>query len=230
MKNILIITVALLVSISFTNEVSAQKSERDKVTVIVSGLGCPFCAYGLEKKILELENVKKFTTNLETGETSFLVLSSDSITIENVIDQVNNAGYTPGKVTISRANGIVISDEFTEESEIVDFEGTDTISFVVKGKCEMCKSRIEKVSNSIYGVSESKWDLESNILTVVVNDSIVSENDLHIAIATAGHDTEKAKAEDAVYENLPMCCLYTRDADKIFEIDLSEIETISDEE
>jgi mercuric ion binding protein len=34
--------------------------------------------------------------------------------------------------------------------------------------------------------------------------------EVHNAIAQAGHDTKKATANDEVYANLPLCCLYER--------------------
>jgi len=34
---------------------------------------------------------------------------------------------------------------------------------------------------------------------------------IHKAIANAGHDTDKEKAPDEVYKNLPGCCQYTKE-------------------
>ncbi|MBL4711270.1 MAG: heavy-metal-associated domain-containing protein [Gammaproteobacteria bacterium] len=36
-------------------------------TIRVDGLACPYCAYGIEKKLNELEGVKFIDMNLETG-------------------------------------------------------------------------------------------------------------------------------------------------------------------
>ena len=84
-------------------------------------------------------------------------------------------------------------------------------SFEVKGNCEMCKARIEKASLSEKGVKMATWDIPSNILSVIYNPNKVSLESLHKAIATTGHDTSLEKAPEAVYNSLPMCCLYERD-------------------
>jgi mercuric ion binding protein len=40
--------------------------------------------------------------------------------------------------------------------------------------------------------------------------TMVKLNNIHKAIAEAGHDTEKESAPDDVYDNLPECCKYIR--------------------
>ena len=55
------------------------------------------------------------------------------------------------------------------------------------------------------------WDVPSNIISVLHDPNKANAETLQKAIANAGHDTPMAKALDAVYDNLPMCCLYDRD-------------------
>ena len=85
------------------------------------------------------------------------------------------------------------------------------ISFEVNGNCEMCKKRIEKAAFSVKGVKMATWDIPSNIISVLHDPNKASTETLQKAIANAGHDTPMAKAPDAVYDNLPMCCLYDRE-------------------
>jgi len=85
------------------------------------------------------------------------------------------------------------------------------ISFEVNGNCEMCKKRIEKAAFSVKGVKMATWDIPSNIISVLHDPNKASAETLQKAIANAGHDTPMAKAQDAVYDNLPMCCLYDRE-------------------
>lgn len=77
----------------------------------------------------------------------------------------------------------------------------------VLGKCDMCKTRIEKAAK-IDGVSSAVWDKKTNLLTVVYNPSKVSSDDIQKKEAAVGHDTEKYKADDKVYNSLPACCKY----------------------
>lgn len=83
-------------------------------------------------------------------------------------------------------------------------------SFEVEGVCGMCKARIEKTAFGIKGVKTASWDIPTHQFTILYDANKVSIEDVHQAIANAGHDTPLATAPDEVYENLPMCCLYDR--------------------
>jgi len=82
--------------------------------------------------------------------------------------------------------------------------------FEVGGACEMCKDRIEKAARSVDGVSSAEWSIENHILHLSYNSKKVKLGNVHKAIAAVGHDTEKERAPDSVYNNLPDCCLYER--------------------
>ncbi len=79
--------------------------------------------------------------------------------------------------------------------------------FKVFGNCGMCKSRIEK-SLKISEVTFAQWDKETKMLTVAYNAKAITSDSLQKLAASVGHDTEKYKASDEVYNNLPGCCLY----------------------
>jgi periplasmic mercuric ion binding protein len=82
----------------------------------------------------------------------------------------------------------------------------------VSGNCSQCKSRIEKTLK-IKEVKFAKWDKKSKMLTVAYDTTAITSDSLQQLIASVGHDTEKFKAPDAVYNELPGCCLY-RDGNK----------------
>ena len=83
-----------------------------------------------------------------------------------------------------------------------------TDKFKVSGACGMCKNRIEEAAKSLKGVKTAEWNLETKILTVSYNSKQLKLIDIHKVIANVGHDTDKIKADDKVYEKLPACCLY----------------------
>lgn len=78
----------------------------------------------------------------------------------------------------------------------------------MRGKCEMCKSRIEKATMSVRGVSSADWDVKKQKLRVEFDPSVTSLDKISKSIARVGHDTDKNKADDKVYEALPPCCHY----------------------
>lgn len=83
-------------------------------------------------------------------------------------------------------------------------------SFEVSGNCELCKKRIETAAKSVKGVSSAVWDDKTKQIHVEFNRKQTNLNDIQKAIAKAGHDTEKIKADKKVYDSLPKCCLYRK--------------------
>ncbi len=86
-----------------------------------------------------------------------------------------------------------------------------TASLKVYGNCSMCKKRIETALDKA-GIKQAVWDTKSKELKVTYNASKITEQQIHEAVAAVGHDTDKVKAKDEVYADLPFCCLY-RDHD-----------------
>ena len=188
--------------------VHAQKS-MDAFEVQVDGLGCPFCAYGLEKKFKEFKGIKKVEIDIETGDFSFLYPTEKALSMAAVITQVKKAGYTPNNAKITRANGAIETSSdtvtaLTEDSVVVSKE------LLVAGRCEMCKARVERMSLEIPGVTTAIWNLESQQLTVAFDENQTSVDAIQKVMAKAGHDTEVHLATTEAYDNLPACCHYQR--------------------
>jgi len=187
MKNIIVIFITVFL-FGINNNLNSQSKSMDEFTVQVDGLGCPFCAYGLEKKFKELKGIKNVKIEMETGIMDFAYPTDKSLTMEQVEKQVEKAGYTPVSVSIKRANGSV------EKSEDAN---------------NMCKSRIEKAAKKVEGIQSATWNKETKELMVrAVSD--VAKSTLQTAVAEAGHDTKSVKASKDTYDNLPGCCQYER--------------------
>ncbi len=106
--------------------------------------------------------------------------------------------------------GNPIDNQFGTTSNI---QQTDSVTFKVYGKCGMCKKRIEKAANGLDGVSEANWDVDSKEFIAQYDAAKVSEKEIQEKIASVGHDTEKVKATDNAYNDLPGCCKYDRPAE-----------------
>lgn len=88
------------------------------------------------------------------------------------------------------------------------FDKSMTMSEIrIEGLCEMCKTRIENTAREVRNVAAASWDAETKLLTIGYTNP-VNLDDLKKAIAKAGHDTDKFKASDDVYNSLPQCCRY----------------------
>jgi len=84
-------------------------------------------------------------------------------------------------------------------------------SIKVYGNCTMCKKRIETALDA-KGIKQATWDPKTKELQVVYVSGKITEAEIHQLVAAVGHDTDKVKATDESYSELPFCCLY-RDHD-----------------
>ncbi|KPE51631.1 TonB-dependent receptor domain-containing protein [Chryseobacterium indologenes] len=82
--------------------------------------------------------------------------------------------------------------------------------FYVRGNCGSCKARIEKAAKGA-GADTAEWSAEKQMVTLNFDPAKTSSDKILKAIADAGHDNEKYKAADTVYNGLPGCCLYDRE-------------------
>lgn len=208
MKNIMVILIAIFL-FGINNNLNAQTKSMDEFTVQVDGLGCPFCAYGLEKKFKELKGIKNVKIEMETGIMDFAYPTEKALTMEQVEKQVEKAGYTPVSVSIKRADGRIEQSEASSSTSDLATGELKDIQFFVAGNCGMCQARIEKAAKMVKGVQNAAWDKETKQLTVTA-DSDVSKSNLQAAVAKVGHDTKSAKADNDTYDNLPGCCHYER--------------------
>ncbi len=83
------LTVALML---FT--AMAASAEPQTYKLQVDGLACPFCAFGVEKQLREIEGVEEFDTDLGTG-VVLLTMKDGVLLDETAAEQaVERAGFT----------------------------------------------------------------------------------------------------------------------------------------
>lgn len=92
MKKLIInVFLAFLLILSSSHFVWAQGKE---LILRVDGLACPFCAYGLEKKITKMEGVLSFDADLEKGEVYVTLNDQANIDISSINKAVKESGFT----------------------------------------------------------------------------------------------------------------------------------------
>ncbi len=84
---------------------------------------------------------------------------------------------------------------------------TETVK--VYGNCGMCKKNIEKAA-TIKGVSSTKWDPDSSMLTMTYDSRKTSGDEILKNVASVGYDSASHKATDEAYNALHGCCKYER--------------------
>ena len=84
-----------------------------------------------------------------------------------------------------------------------------TVTFKVWGNCEKCKKTIETAA-AVKGVSEKDWNVESKLMTIKFDTTIVSLDAVEQLIANAGYDNDLYYGDDYAYAKLESCCQYER--------------------
>ncbi len=84
-------------------------------------------------------------------------------------------------------------------------------TFKVGGACpDMCKPRIENAAKQVPGVVSAKWNVKTQQLALVYDNTKTNVKKVEKAIAAVGHDAGNVKATKAAYGKLPGCCQYRK--------------------
>ncbi|NIA29913.1 MAG: hypothetical protein GWP06_08400 [Actinobacteria bacterium] len=104
MRKILVILIStfILQAGSFTTAIAQVKQVRIKV----NGLACPFCAYGLEKKLKKLDGVGKINISLNKGLATLDSKADQSIEFKNLKKIVKAAGFSATEIAVT-VRGVV---------------------------------------------------------------------------------------------------------------------------
>lgn len=98
-----ILTIGLLTLLGLTGPSAraASEVEASRVAVRVDGLTCPFCGYGIEKRIKRLEAVASYRVNVSKGAVELIAKPGRAIAPELVRQAIANAGFTPRAITLT---------------------------------------------------------------------------------------------------------------------------------
>ena len=90
--------------------IRTANAEIKSIAVSVDGLTCPFCAYGIEKKIMRLKGVKEIKILLNAGTVTLKCAENKNPAFADIRSAVKDAGFTPRLMKIT-AHGTIIVDE-----------------------------------------------------------------------------------------------------------------------
>jgi copper chaperone CopZ len=93
-KTSIYLVLALLV---FSTLVNAQTTP--SITIRVDGLSCAFCAYSLEKNLLELTGVDSVEVNLNKGTATLILKNGKHVSDEVITTTVEDVGFTPRSIS-----------------------------------------------------------------------------------------------------------------------------------
>lgn len=110
-------------------------------------------------------------------------------------------------ISIIAACMLNIFTVFSQSKEKVEINWkTDTIK--VYGKCNMCKETIESALKKKDGIKSKDWNMNTKLLVVTYDPSVITLDAIHHKVADVGYDTDKAKSSDDAYNKLDGCCKY----------------------
>ncbi len=115
MKRVLIVTFSMMLiglsSVSFAQN-AIQDKQAQQVQVQVDGLSCPFCAYGLEKKLKNIDGVNEIKIDIDQGLATLNVSEDKTVSEEEIRKAVKQAGFTPKEIVYAN-----LPSEMEEENE-----------------------------------------------------------------------------------------------------------------
>lgn len=87
-----------ILALSLLTAPAAAQIER--ATVSVDGMSCPFCAFGVEKRLRRVEGVAAVEVAMEKGTATVTAAEEGSIDVAAIPEAVRKAGFTPGPVQV----------------------------------------------------------------------------------------------------------------------------------
>lgn len=98
MRHYMFMTIALFItSLILYNPSSA---EIESATMQVDGMTCPFCIFGIEKKLKSVDEVKDAEANLRSATVDITFKENAVVSIKRLDKAVDNSGFTPGAIEI----------------------------------------------------------------------------------------------------------------------------------
>ena len=98
MKQTAMLFLILITGLQLLAQEQTELASEQKVRVRVDGLSCPFCAYGLEKKLLEIDGVKSVEISIDDAEALLTLDKEVEIAEETIKKEVKDAGFTPREI------------------------------------------------------------------------------------------------------------------------------------
>lgn len=166
------LSILFTLAIIFTPGFAGQQQ---KVTLRVDGLACPFCAYGMEKKLKRIENLEKLDIKINQGLVLLYFKEGAKIDKQLITKKVKEAGFTPGELQI---------DNKPEGQQI---------SLNIKGmSCEGCVARVKNALNALDCVQDVEVNLTAENAAFTCTDVKSNPDKFVEAIRKLGFDANLA--------------------------------------
>jgi len=121
--------IILFIGVLITTLIFFQPSfaEINSVEMQVDGMTCPFCVYGIEKKLKAVDEVKDASSNLKTGIVDIILIEDKSLDIEGLNEAIHESGFTPGKIKIKATGELTTYKLEGKENPALKVTGTGQV-------------------------------------------------------------------------------------------------------
>lgn len=82
-----------------------------RVMVAVDGMSCPFCAFGVEKKLKKVGGVGSVAMDLKSGRATLSAIEGETIEVDEIPDAIKRSGFTPGTIQVAASGRISVDDK-----------------------------------------------------------------------------------------------------------------------
>jgi copper chaperone CopZ len=81
----------------------ATETQDQQVVVHIDGLSCPFCAFGVEKKLKKLEGLKDIKIKMNEGQALLTFEAGVKIDVEAIKEAVKESGFTAREIVLPQS-------------------------------------------------------------------------------------------------------------------------------
>lgn len=117
MRNKLCI-ISIIFAVLFLSSAKVIFAEIEKVEIGVDGLSCPFCVWGLEKKLKEVKSIDKISVHLKQSKAEISLKPNTPLNIASIKKAVKEAGFSVSYIYIIAIGNLA--------------EGKDQLLFYIK--------------------------------------------------------------------------------------------------
>lgn len=118
----------------------------ESASVVVQGMSCPFCAFGVEKRLKKVGGVRSVTVSTRDGLASLTAKDDQSIAVKEIPLAVEKAGFTPGTI---RVEAVGVADKDAQGQWVLLVAGTNETLFLVN-----LPDGVEKQLRALDGASQ----------------------------------------------------------------------------
>jgi len=87
--------IGALLLVALTGMASARSNERAQVQVRVDGLSCPFCAFGMEKRLKKLDGLEDLRILVDEGRAVMTFREGSAVDFDAIGEAIRKGGFTP---------------------------------------------------------------------------------------------------------------------------------------